>query len=472
MEKTIINKMLQKSLILLLMCLMLFSTGFVANNSYAKELQITRENLYAKEELVCIVYDGIKIGSDFVVYKKDGKEYPAYCVNRELPGVEVGYSYDVEINDLYTNNLVWNAIVNGYPFKTPAELGCNTEMEAFAATKLAVQDMLYNFDLSKFNICDDCGQTVLDAMMKIREKARNSKESKISAIINIKEDTNSWKVDDINNEYLSKTYSVETSATCEEYNIEVLENKIAKVVDIENKEKNTFKPDEKFKVILPIKELKEAGELTLSVNSSLKTYPIFYGESTVEGMQNYAVTAGEFEFTSGTLKQKYSKNITEIEIKKVDGDENIPLSNSKFNLLDSEKKVIFTELKTDENGIIKIQNLIPGTYFVKEVEAPQGYVKYEEAIEVKAELNEKVNVVVNNYKEPEIEEKKVEKTTELQVGEKKIEKEPIVKEPIVKENIKVKVEETAVTPVVAVEQEIIEKNIEKTIERKLPRTGF
>ena len=63
-------------------------------------------------------------------------------------------------------------------FKTPQELGCNTEIEAFTATKLAIYDMLYDYDMSKFNICANNGQIVLNAMRQIREKARNSNESK------------------------------------------------------------------------------------------------------------------------------------------------------------------------------------------------------------------------------------------------------------------------------------------------------
>ena len=147
--KKIINKLLKKSFIVIIMCIMLFTAQMMNDSSYAKELQITKENLYSKGELICIVYDGIKIGTEFVVYKKDGKEYPAYCVNREKPGVTQNYSYDVVINELYTNNLVWNVIVKGYPFKTPQELGCENDIEAFAATKLAIQDMLYDFDMSK-----------------------------------------------------------------------------------------------------------------------------------------------------------------------------------------------------------------------------------------------------------------------------------------------------------------------------------
>ena len=165
---------------------MLFTAQILSNVSKATVIeQKSTVKLYSKGELICLVYNGIKIGTQFVVYEKDGKEYPAYCVNREKDGVTEDYSYDVIAENIYSNNLVWNAVINGYPFKTPQELGCNTEIEAFTATKLAIYDMLYDYDMSKFNICANNGQIVLNAMRQIREKARNSNESKKIATIKI-----------------------------------------------------------------------------------------------------------------------------------------------------------------------------------------------------------------------------------------------------------------------------------------------
>ena len=435
--RKIINKILKKVFVVITICIMLFTAQMMSDQSFAKELQITKENLYSKGELICIVYDGIKIGTEFVVYKKDGKEYPAYCVNREKPGVTQEYSYDVVINELYSNNLVWNVIVNGYPFKTPEELGCENDIEAFAATKLAIQDMLYDYDMSKFNICADSGQRVLDAMRSIRQIARNSNDSKINAQIIIKEENENWEVDEIDNKYISKTYYIETSADIENYNVEIVDSKLAKIVNMENEEKNSFNEDEKFKILLPIKQLEDSGEITLKVYSKLKTYPIFYGETTVENTQNYVLTAGAFENADTILKQKYLKNNTKIEIKKIDGETNEPLKNSKFSLLDENKKVILSELVTSDDGIVVIENMLPGTYYIKEIEAPSNYLNYDELIKVDVKLNETATIYVKNYIKEEVEEDNPETNSTIEVGEK----------------------------------EVKQKNEEKP-ERKLPRTGF
>lgn len=419
--KKFIIKLIKKTFIILMISAMLFTAQILSNASKATVIeQNSTVKLYSKGELICLVYNGIKIGTQFVVYEKDGKEYPAYCVNREKDGVTEDYSYDVIAEKIYSNNLVWNAVINGYPFKTPQELGCNTEIEAFTATKLAIYDMLYDYDMSKFNICANNGQIVLNAMRQIREKARNSSESKKIATIKIIAETENWQIDNLDKNSISKTYRVDASAVNEEYTINIANNNIAKVVDEGNVEKTTFESKEKFKIMLPIKQLEEAGEIIINAKSNVKTYPILYGKSTVENKQNYVLTVGEFETSTTTLKERYMENTTKIKVIKKDGDTKNSLSGSKFKLLDKNKKIIYTELITDEKGIIEIKNLVPGKYYLKEVQAPSGYLPYENEIDISLKLNETVEITVENFKEPEDEEKEVPKeTSKLEVGERK-----------------------------------------------------
>ena len=255
-------------------------------------------------------------------------------------------------------------------------------------------------------------------MRQIREKARNSNESKKIATIKIIAETENWQIDNLDKNCISKTYRVDASAANEEYTISIANNNIAKVVDESNVEKTTFKSKEKFKIMLPIKQLEEAGEIIINAKSNVKTYPILYGKSTVENKQNYVLTVGEFETSTTTLKERYMENTTKIKVIKKDGDTKNSLSGSKFKLLDENEKIIYTELITDEKGIIEIKNLVPGKYHLKEVQAPSGYLPYEKEIDISLKLNETVEITVENFKEPEDEEKEVpEETSKLEVGE-------------------------------------------------------
>ena len=397
-------------LVIIVIAMSMFTSMQIESN--AATMPINKADLYSKGEVVFFNYDNVGIGVEVIVYKKDGVEYPAYCINKGRPGVTEEHEYSVSINKLVTNNKIWKAIVNGYPFKTPQELGCNNMHEAYA---------MYNYDLDKFTVHGDVdsNRRVVAAIKKIITAARSSTDSKKVATIKINDESKEWKVDSVDKNYLSKTYSVTASAVNETYTIQVESDakKIVKVVDENNKEKTTFKANEKFKVLLPIVELEEKGTFTLKASSELKTMPILYGETPNPEWQNFAVTAGFFEPTDVKLNQSYSQNYTKIEIIKKDGkDENL-LKGGIFNLYDEENNLIYTDLTTDENGKIVIENLIPGKYYLEEIVAPEGYSKLEDRVEIDLKLNQTYKVTVNNFEEPEDEDKVVPEEDEVTVGE-------------------------------------------------------
>ena len=418
-----------KKILFLLMTTILTMVSMVPilgqNKVQAATLPITKADLYSKGEVVLFDYDNIGIGVEVIVYQKDGVEYPAYCVNKGRPGVTKDHEYSVSINQMLANQKIWRAVVNGYPFKTPEELGCNTMEEAYAATKMAVYDAMYNYDLEKFTIHRDLdsNRRVVAAIKKIITAARNSTETKIAATLQIEEITENWQVDNIDSNYISKTYSVKASAANKTYQISLTgENTNRfKITDSNNNEKTEFVTTENFKILLPIADLEKAGEFEITAYSKLETKPVLYGETPNPEWQNFAVTAGTYEETDVTLKQTYQENKTKIEIQKQDGDTKKPLSNAVFHLLDENKQVLYTELTTNEQGIINLDYLLPGTYYLEEVQSPNGYYGYEDLIPIEIGFQEKVVVKVDNYQEQEEKpEDEPQEEYHFSVGEKKL----------------------------------------------------
>jgi len=72
------------------------------------------------------------------------------------------------------------------------------------------------------------------------------------------------------------------------------------------------------------------------------------------------------------------------------------LSGVKFNLLDKNKDVVMENLVTDENGEITLENMLPGMYYICEIETLDGYNLYTDLIDVDLDLNEEFEVTVNN----------------------------------------------------------------------------
>jgi len=402
-----------------------FSVVTGGNEVNAAIFPISKADLYSKGEVVLFDYDNIGIGVEVIVYKKDGVEYPAYCINKGKTGVTVGNPYTVTVNQMLSNQKVWRAIINGYPFKTPAQLGCNTMEEAYAATKMAVYDAMYNYDLDKFTIHNDLdsNRRVVNAIKQIIKNARNSKETKIAATLQLKADSTIWQIDPINKNFVSKTYTVTASAANENYTISLKSDNDTRyqITNTSNVQKTTFSTNEKFKVLIPISDMEKGGEFTLTAASSLNTKPIYYGEATNEELQDLAITAGTYEMANATLKQTYQENKTKIQIIKRDGDTDEPLANAEFNLLDQNKNILYSELTSNSKGIVEIDNLLPGKYFIEEVKAPQGYYGFEGLIPVELNLHETMIVTVDNFEEPdEKPDDEPEEENEVSVGEKKL----------------------------------------------------
>lgn len=367
-----------------------------------------------------LMWKGLKIHTHLAVYKKDGKEYPAYCMNRELPGVEIGRSQTVDVKQLVNNVMVWRTIINGYPYKSISELGCNTEEEAYLATKQAVYCMLTNRDVNEYSAIGEAGERTLNALKTIVNNARNSNQTKVSSELTVNEQEKLWKIDNLDSSYISKTFLVTANTSMSKYTVNVKNLNIEgyKLVDQNNKEKTEFSNSEKFKILIPIQEVKQDGNFSIEVSAQVATKPVFYGESRDSGLQSYALTGYTYEEGTGSKKVYYTKNETKIIITKTDDKTGKKLEGVEFELLDKNQNKIYTEITTNKDGIATIDNLLPGIYYIRETKTLEGYQLYSKLIKVELELNEETTVnVINSEKEPEI--YKEEKKTELAVKEKK-----------------------------------------------------
>lgn len=420
-------KILQKIMSICMIAIFMFSfMGIFYNETKAATYLINEANLYSKGEIVSFTYKGIGIGVEFVVYKKDGVEYPAYCLNRNLVGVTSQEGANVSVNKAIENAAVWRAIINGYPFKKPTELNCKSEMEAFAATKMAVYDALYTYNWDDFEPLNGPGKRIIEAAESISKKARSSNETKPVGKVEIEKITDGWKLDNIENTYISRTYQVNTNVESTKYIVKLDKMKAenVKITDENNQEKTEFASNEKFKILIPISELENKMEVLtdfeIHATANLKTKPILYGETADSNYQDYALTAGEWEFESSFIKDQYPSNQTNLKIMKQDAETGKVLEGAKFNILDENKNIVYSDVETNKEGIAEIKGIFPGKYYVQEEKSPDGYTSYEELIEIDIAFRQTYTVNVKNYEKPKEEEKEVEDEEITVIGEKEV----------------------------------------------------
>lgn len=405
----------QKKIIIIVILMILLGSIILPKSSIAAG---NTAELYATHRFGNLLKrNGVDLTCIYIVHNQDGIEYPAYCLNLELDGATENFSYTVTTNNQLTNMEIWRTVVNGYPYKTPEELGCQTKEEAYLATRQAVYCAVYGRDPNSYSaLGGEAGERTLNALKNIVYTARNSNETKPSSTININAVNNLWEIDKIDNNYISKEFTVTASAGIKNYNIELSGDLVEgiKLTDTNNIEKNQFASNEKFKILIPVKNIEKDSNFEIKANGKVATKPVLYGLSPQANLQNVAVTGSIYEDGTGSKTEYYFKNETKIVILKQDQETKKPLAGVKFQVLNENKEVIYTDLITDEKGTIIIENLLPGKYYVQELETLEGYEVYDKLIEIEAKLNEEIKITVNNLENNE--EPKIEKTnTELEV---------------------------------------------------------
>lgn len=415
-----------KTLLIVLIVILLFMNNILLmTNTVNAAYAIDKADLYTKGNCGDLLrYNGVTILTAFVVYRHNNVEYPAYCIQKERDGVGAVDGYSVTVDEVVTNPLVWRVITNGYPYKTPQELGVANEKEAFTATKQAVYCVLYDNaynNFSRYEAIGTAGQRTLNALKKIVNTARNSSDYKPSASVTIQEKGSSWKLDNLNNNYMSRTYAVSSEAPMDSYSVHITSDLAGGlpedflVTDLNNNPKNTFSKNEEFKVLLPLNHSIISGELNINVTAKVNTKPILYGKSPSSNLQDYALTGVHYEEGKALKKVLFNNNKTKLTILKRDMTTHEPLEGVEFNVLDKDMKVVYSNLKTDKNGKIVLENMTPGKYYIQETVTVEDYKIYEGLIPITLEFNMEMSVVVDNSKVKEVEIKT--NTSEVEVSQ-------------------------------------------------------
>lgn len=394
--------------------LMLFSVCVEAFAGTSMETALNKVNLYVKEESKgqLLTWKGVidarNFAPDVIVYKaEDGKEYPAFCANPNKGGVEnfAAKNYDVDVDGLDKDPHVWGAITNGYPYKTPAELGVKNAYEAYYITKMAVWAIVHDnySNLNDWKANGSQNAHVEKAMKALVAKGRaNTAVYPTWLAVNPKSTTVS--VDEKDSNYISQTYTLKSNVDIKSYRV-VIDGNVpagAKVTDVSNKEKTEFSGSElTFKVLIPKDSPK--GEFRVLVKGKLENKSVLFGVAHDEKKQDYYVSPLPSYNGDSWVQLAYAPEggdvpdtpetptaTTDVQILKVRKGTKEGLAGAVFKVEIDGKTI--GHYVTDKKGEIKIEK-VSGTLSVTEEVPPKGYVLDE---------NNHKDVEIRNNDEPTV----------------------------------------------------------------------
>ena len=344
----------------------------------------------------------------YICYKTDGEKFPAYCITPNTNGVDEEGSYTVTVNSLIDDKLIYNILINGYPYKTPSQLGVQTSDDAYVATKLALKNALLNRDVSDFYRATDArGEEILTAMFEIikKGKAGNALNKETNLFIN--------KVGEFieSEDYYYQEYSVTADVNISEYIIKNVTNfpEGSYITDTNRNEKEKFLAGENFRIMIPKSRLNKDISGEISITATCNSKPIFYGEAPNSNIQDYAITYKPYvEYNTSTILSKDTKTAS-IKIVKQDEETLRPIENVVFALYNQNDEYI-TSQTTNPEGIAVFSSLYQGKYRIKEITENSSYIKDDTVHEVTTEYNKEVCInITNKHKKGNLKITKVDK---------------------------------------------------------------
>ena len=380
--------MVKKIIVIFSIVILLFNVGI---NCFALELQSAdlvkignadqhlqyfREDRGYSTPLVCSI-----VG----YYNELGSFFPAYCMNKDLPGAETS-EYTVNINSIINNDAVWRVVKNGWPYKTAAEMGLSNDFDAYAVTKFAVYCVLGESNLSYYSAIpgDSTGTQMMNVLNNLVNIGFNGTDTKSMGTMSVS------KVNEFlyTNGYYYQDYQVNSTVNMSQFIVSFSNLPEGTYVgDSNNNPKNTFSNGETFRILVPTDKLTSDLSGTINITGKCETYPIFYGEAPA-GMQNYVVTYGTYGDENISTDLKVSTNTGSLKVIKIDDETEIPIEGVSFTLK-SEDGSYESNGVTDMNGVLIFNNLYQGKYILTEVETGENYI-----------LDEiKDNVITINYNE-------------------------------------------------------------------------
>ena len=349
---------------------------------------------------------------------ENGVKRVAYCVNPDLKGI--GYisgefeGYTVELKQLISNQKAWRVLTNGYPYKTPEQMGVESDQDAYLATKMALYAILRNQNESDIkslyragkdkvqgeNITDITrrGNKVIDTICNLVNIGNNGQETMQNNNLLRVEKVGDFIEEKTNSNYYSQTIKVHSEVECNEYQVKSISNFPSGTIITNDKgtEQNIFKGGEEFKIMVPKESIMEDIKGAVEIEGSCKNYPIFYAECTEGNYQNYLLCCDVYSKNIqavGNIDLKAHKSTLQIE--KLDKDTKNPITGVKFSVKYKDGTNIGTYI-TNDKGIINLDNLHQGQVTIKELETNKEYVLNEDEVQVDLMYGEKKNITIEN----------------------------------------------------------------------------
>lgn len=345
----------------------------------------------------------------YYIDEQTGNKYPAFCVEPAKEGVGTGYADYNSIVSRECDDGIWRILSKGYMGTRYTDWNLECDDDFYSATKVALHSYVEkvapkdkyilgnrSVDGNTVEEIQRRGAKVLDVAQRLYEYGINGTDTYKAPEVSIfKYQEN--KIEEIDGiEYYTGIYKVTANKHLESYEIQI-NNFVegTKIFNLNNQEVSNQK-ESYFKIGIPTKNIKENINGTIFIkNAQIKTCPIYYCKSYIQNAQSYVTYTAGYETQETSVNMNVDPNNCTLIINKVDKETKEVIPNVDFQILNGQNEEI-GKYTTNQDGIIKIENLKPGIVSIKEIKTEEEYVLNSEEIKVELQWGKTSEVQIEN----------------------------------------------------------------------------
>ncbi len=400
------------SLLLVVAMLLSLATSFVQAASTPEEA-LGEVNIFnGGQSLNCLAVNGRVQELNYVYYRYVGvagtREIPAYCVNPTDAGVPqkvpAGQSIAYMAKERTSDPKIMGIVSNGYPTKSLGELGLQSKVEGYYATKIAlwcyiipgwnISNVTVNPSLS--GSAKTQAERVLAAAKKIYQNGSWWTSVPTAGLTTTADKEYAYPVTIDGEAYKQQIFTVHSETWVCDYAVNVAFADPSavpsgtRIVDLNNRDimtittKNTGKGyDGQFKILYPADSIAgESGSVQFTLRAQVYQHGVYYAtcaEVNKYGkVQNYICDTDPTRNTDLSAVSKYGSEPTtdtpdtSLEIIKVEEGTDVRLAGAVFQVvgLNGDKIGSFS---TGNDGRIMLPLTESGTYIVTEITPPKAH---------------------------------------------------------------------------------------------------
>ena len=332
------------------------------------------------------------IGDARVPYKMLSDNTPIYCLDmsKKTPiNVEAKLQGECDAGITYI-------IANGYPNKSFKN---NQDMDYYI-TQTAIwwyldittgsSNLSHSF---KTDASDANGlRPIIKELVAGAQQAKNIGYQQPS----IKIGTNDITLNLKDNYYISDDIYVEKAVNINSYTVTATGIDGIEIIDLNGNVKNTFNPQEKFRIRVKAAKLTNpTANIVVKASASTTIYKAYSYQPTNPVLQPVTVSKLEAENVSTMVELNLKIDSTKLRVVKIDKNTGKPLPGATLVLKDASGKELTSWVSTNNYHVIR--NLNAGTYTVEETQAPQGYILNKQPVKfIIDEQNREITIKIEN----------------------------------------------------------------------------